>query len=281
MSNEEKNYLSCKEFLNLCGITKNTLVWYEKKGLLKPEMIKENGYHYYSREQYFDIDLIKTLKWADRSLDDCKQYIDNRNEERYLHMLLEQQKVLEQKLLSVSRRKSIVDGSIQDFLAMKFRYNENPRIISMQDTYLLVKDIEENSPRGYIKSLHDLFEIFHSCFAIYGAAPSMLNGTSVSYQDILDGNYTNPSKTFLKISSPIPHEACRTIKQGIYAICFHRGKNSDIAETYNKLVEFIENEGYEITGDSWESDYINYLVSADSTQFSKEIIIPVSKRHSK
>lgn len=44
-----KNYLySSGEFAKLTGVNKRTLHYYNEIGLFRPEIIGENGYHYYT-----------------------------------------------------------------------------------------------------------------------------------------------------------------------------------------------------------------------------------------
>ena len=275
---DDSKYLSSKEFADLCGITKNTLIWYEKKGLLKPRYIGENGYRYYSREQFYDIDLVKSLKWVDKSLDECRDYIANRSEENFLSMLMEQQTILEKKIAFLSRQKSIVDRSMQDFLSMKSRLSIYPKLVMLPEMYFLVKKIDDVSPKGYIEALNELFVIFHSSLQTYGSAPSMLNGAIVSYENLMAGEYSRPEFLTLKINAPIPIDACRTTEKGYYATCFHMGSVERIAETYDMLKSFIDEMGFIITGNSQENDMVNYLNTSDKSHFCKEILIPVRRK---
>lgn len=271
----EQKYLTCKEFTSLCGITKNTLVWYEKKGLISPKMVGENGYHYYGKEQFYEIDLIKSLKWVDKSLDECKSYMEHRSEDTYLPMLLEQQRVLGEKITALSGQKSIVDQTIQDYLSMKSRYSEEPKIVAMPERYFLSEPIENNTSRGYMKSLNRLFETFHNCLPIYKVAPSMLNAAIICQSDLLTENYQKLSYVCLKIASQIPIKMCLTIPKGEFALCFHKGKVEEISGTYATLTAFIQSKGLEVAGDAIESDFLNYLVTDNPELYAKEILIPV------
>ena len=55
---ETKKLLKVGEFARLCHTTKETLLHYDRKGLLQPRYISENGYRFYSMEQFFDFDMI-------------------------------------------------------------------------------------------------------------------------------------------------------------------------------------------------------------------------------
>lgn len=275
---EKSHYLSRKEFLTLCGISKNTLVWYEKMGLVQPAVIGENGYHYYSREQFFEIDLIKNLKWTDKSLTDCKKYIDSRSPGNFLSMLLEQQQLLEQRLALLTQQKNIIDQSLRDFLRMQARCTDQPKLVECPTFYLLIQEIEERTSRGYIIALSRLFDLFHDIMKSYEFISSMYNRALVPKEDLLAGNYHAISHVCMTARQHIDHPACRTVPSGTFAVCFHTGPAGTISRTYDRMMEFIQQKNMEVAGDALESDYINYLSERDPERFSKELLIPVRKQ---
>ena len=65
---KHKSNLTTVEFARLCGTTRDTLFLYDRKGILKPEFVGENGYRYYSPRQVFDYDVIHMLKQTGSSL---------------------------------------------------------------------------------------------------------------------------------------------------------------------------------------------------------------------
>ena len=69
-----KNYLySSGEFAKLTGVNKRTLHYYNEIGLFRPEIIGENGYHYYTCFQFTELELILTLRKIGLSID-CLLY---------------------------------------------------------------------------------------------------------------------------------------------------------------------------------------------------------------
>lgn len=54
----KKCFLTSGEFAKMNGINKRTLHYYNDIGLFRPEMIDENGYHYYSRFQAVQLEMI-------------------------------------------------------------------------------------------------------------------------------------------------------------------------------------------------------------------------------
>jgi DNA-binding transcriptional MerR regulator len=67
--------LSSGEFIKMCGITRNTLNFYEKNNLIQPAVVKDNGYKLYGVSQIFRYISIKGLKQAGFSIDEIKHQI--------------------------------------------------------------------------------------------------------------------------------------------------------------------------------------------------------------
>lgn len=275
MNDDINKYMTNKEFTDLCNITKNTLVWYQKKGLIKPKQIGENGYHYYSSEQYFDIDLIKSLKWTDTSLEACKDYMNNRSINDFIDILLEQQAQIQEKLYSFMYQKSVIDRTIMAYTAMKYRYNENPNLITLKPQYLLAEKYQEGTPIQHLETLQELFNLFRRCYKTYGVSSSMLNGVLISKEDVSSHVFNKVSYLLLKISASIPIEDCITVRAGKFVSCFHKGKIEEISKTYESMLDFIDKNNLLIDGDAIESDFINHLTSNNEDDFSREILIPV------
>ena len=53
MNKLSETYFTIGEFASLFKLSKQTLFYYERNNILRPAYIDENGYRYYSLEQYF------------------------------------------------------------------------------------------------------------------------------------------------------------------------------------------------------------------------------------
>jgi len=79
MSDKSKLYFTIGEFAQLFGISKQTLFYYEKNKIFSPNFIEDNGYRYYSLDQYFIFEIIITLRKLGVSLKEISNYVNNRN----------------------------------------------------------------------------------------------------------------------------------------------------------------------------------------------------------
>ena len=110
---KEKKFLNVGEFANICGTTKETLLHYDRKGLLNPQYVASNGYRKYSIEQYFDFDLISLLKESGASLKQIKNYLDNKNNSEYLKLLRDQVFLLKSKQDQLAHRLSMLNHLLE------------------------------------------------------------------------------------------------------------------------------------------------------------------------
>ena len=85
--NETRNCFTAGELANLFGISKQTLLYYDKIHLLSPDFISENGYRHYSIEQYLYLEIIVNMRSLDFSIADIKHYLEHRNKASFMEQL--------------------------------------------------------------------------------------------------------------------------------------------------------------------------------------------------
>ena len=76
MINKEKLY-SIGQASNKADVSTRTLRHYETIGLIKPDVVKENGYRYYTEDTILLISIIKYLQFMDFSLYEIRNFIFN------------------------------------------------------------------------------------------------------------------------------------------------------------------------------------------------------------
>ena len=65
------------EIAKLSGLSKQTILFYDKKGILKPDYVDpDNGYRYYSADQLDFLDNISMLKEIGLSLDEIRTFME-------------------------------------------------------------------------------------------------------------------------------------------------------------------------------------------------------------
>ena len=64
--------LSTGEFAQMCNVSRELLVHYDKIGLLKPKEVRGNGYRYYSLKQLYLFDVVRFFMDAGMSTKEIK-----------------------------------------------------------------------------------------------------------------------------------------------------------------------------------------------------------------
>lgn len=77
-----ENYFTAGELASMFGISKQSLLYYDKIHLLSPDFISENGYRHYSITQYLDLEIIVNLRSLDIPINDIQDYLRNRSREK-------------------------------------------------------------------------------------------------------------------------------------------------------------------------------------------------------
>ena len=98
MKKSLENYFTTGELAKACHILRKTLLYYDKLGLIHPEVILDNGYRYYKRAQLFLLELVITLRNLDVPLVSIQKYLENRSPKNYQLLLAQQQLNLQQEI---------------------------------------------------------------------------------------------------------------------------------------------------------------------------------------
>ncbi len=78
----KKQLLTVKDIVQITGITKRTLQYYDKINLLKPIYLKENGYRIYDRNSLAKLQTILFFKKMDFSLKEIADILKLTREEQ-------------------------------------------------------------------------------------------------------------------------------------------------------------------------------------------------------
>ena len=267
--------LSSGEFARICHISRELLIHYDRIGLLKPKETKSNGYRYYSIKQLYIFDAIRFLLDAGMSTKEVKEYLAERTTDLFLDNiqglvgnLKEQRAILDSKIGMMEKLKYITERSL---LFPK----DEPRLSFWDELYLIVTDIPAVSEAAYIQAMSD-----HSEFCRDVAHVSKFPlGRIVKNLNVPPTGRVIGQQIMTWISKPEDEDLLGdrlSIKQkGNYAVILHQGGWDNIAESYNTLFRYIEENKLVILGPAYELDMNTYLVSKSEEDYLIHISILV------
>ncbi|WP_195938570.1 MerR family transcriptional regulator [Romboutsia sp. 1001713B170131_170501_G6] len=130
--------LSIGEVSKIFNISKETLRYYDKIGILKPEVNKENGYRYYLFKDLEQLSLILGIKLLGISLSDIKKTIESENLNEYKNLVLKQEEILEMKKKELEHLEHNLNKSkeiLEIVTAFENEYNfKNLKVTQINDT---------------------------------------------------------------------------------------------------------------------------------------------------
>ncbi|WP_105616977.1 MerR family transcriptional regulator [Vallitalea okinawensis] len=270
----------------MCDIPIQTLRYYDEIGLLLPERVDtQNNYRYYSKKQVLDLNIIKHYKASGFSLEDIRHLAKGENMET-LH------KKLEDKLLET--KKNIRE---LDYLREKLEMDINNLALSSQlgEKGDLKKDNKDgieiktiptmpvlftryhcaNNPSSFIKRFSELGALMDK-YKLYRVGPLM----AIFYDHYSEYDF---SKADIEVCMPIAGSLseCPNIREYggfLGATMLHKGQYSKLPASYGKVLDWIDQQGYEYVVPTTEK----YIIDATSTSIEEnyvtEVILSLRKK---
>jgi len=260
------------EFSMINKITTKTLRYYDRLGLLKPARVDDwTGYRYYTREQLGDIQEI--LHWKDLgfSLQEIQRIQNDRNS---LPALLKQR---EQDI-----RRTLVEQ--QERLTRLNSY-----LTQIQRGEKMRKPVIKELPEVIVASMRTIVSGYDKYFDIVPQMGQYMDSVGARcrkpeycFTIYHDGEYKESDidveicEAVLEAKSDSDKVKFKTIKGVKEAACLkHKGPYKTIGETYNRLFQWIHQQGYSVEGSPRES-YIDGIWNKENPQdWLTEIQIPI------
>ena len=142
-------YMTTGEFARMMRVSKDTLFHYDKIGLLKPEVVKTNGYRYYSVYQADLLEAIFMLRDLGMPLKEIQEHLAQRHPQTMERLFAE--------------REVQIDREIEKLQSMKrwLRWNrERIRDAAEIDTAIL--PLQQDDRRHGPGNLHEIFQAYRA-----------------------------------------------------------------------------------------------------------------------
>ena len=259
-------------FAQMNRITVKALRFYEEQGLLLPAKIDgESGYRYYTMSQMETLHRILALKEAGFTIEDMK-HLDASGDER--SFLLRKKNAILEKIAQLTLQLSRIDG----YLMAGGNSLAAP---------VMVKTIPETVcavMRRRIDSYDALFDIMPELGGYMEEAGCVCALPEYCFTQYLEPGFQE-AQILVEVCEAVTEKKAdrgslrfRTIPETRAACIYHKGSYRDFPKTYEVILRYIEEYGYEICGNIRES-YIDGVWNKDSEdEWLSEIQIPVVKK---
>lgn len=285
-----KRTISIGEFAKISGISKQTLIFYEKEGILTPRYRDEKGYRYYALEQLEKIDRIIALRELGLSLNDIRGYEGEKTPANYISMLQLEEERIESEIRKLKSMKAKIRDKIEATKkGIIERKNTNPHLEEQEREYLVTYRLDERGgacKKEETSILSDLGEDLITDkiveFIKYIRQKDIQSGHSIgaiiSREDVEAGRYHKLSHLYIKTTKKTRTKNFHEKKSGTYATIVHKGPYQTAYKSYQRLMAFIGEKEMKMLSDSYEESLLDMFNVEDEGEYITKISIRVENK---
>jgi DNA-binding transcriptional MerR regulator len=267
----QKKY-KINEIAGFFKISRQTLIYYDDIGLFKPKFVdSETSYRYYGEDQFSNLRFILILKEAGFSLKEIREYTKSRSPEESLEYLEEKKRLLDLKIKKMIESKFTIGKKISEIKNIMKKDDIEPQIIYLEPMKAIGIHIEK--PCNYLKYDKTFSDLLNIKEEIDIQEDEYF--VRVSKEDIILGKTMEVKILGFVAPTHCNHKNSLEIEGGWFASIMHKDTWDTIEESYEKLLGYIEDNGYEVVGDSIEffNEVIVHLGKGEGS--TTQIVFPV------
>ena len=260
------------DFSSMSKTTIKTLRYYEKEGLLKPVYVDLNtGYRYYETSQLMEISKIISLRQIGLSIKDIKNILNGYN---MVEILNKRKKELEDDLVLFNMELSKINYLLEgDNMKNEIFIKEIPSYVIYYCDGII---------SDFSKIPEFVLQAGEECAKVN---PNLKCITpDYCYISYLDGEYKEKDIK-IRYGQAVENVGKETDKikfkmmDAITAVCiYHKGTYDNLRDSYNIILKFIEDNGYEVIDNPREC-YIDGCWNKDNEDdYLTEIQFPIKKK---
>lgn len=267
---------SIGQMAKICNIPIQTLRYYDNIDLLKPAVVKDNGYRYYKTEQILPVNIIKGLRELNFSLEQINSIMRQDDIDHVLKVFQDKREELKREIDSLKVAEKNVAGYIENLQL----YNSLE-----DDEYIEIKKLSArkvaftryrspSNPGSFMaryNELHNIVEI--KKWKITGSLMAVFHDHYTEY------DYNNAD---IEVCVPVKStedetDNIRLIQEGKYLSKLHKGPYDKMQESYKYMLDWCSKNNYRIVGPAIEIYLVDFTTTKDPQKFITELQLPVKK----
>lgn len=278
----KKKKLTISEMAKINGITRQRLIYYDKNGIFQPELINDKGYRFYSPQQIPYLREICFLKSIGIRLEDINVHIYKRNTDNAIDFLKYWQISLEDQIADLQRKCSSIKNrtSIYEKAAKYKDMVCKPTIEYFPERKICFfpwGEVEMSRTILHLTLMKAWIEMERYGLYVENGWGAMIYTKNLGNGNVLQGagGYANlPSD--IEIDQHI--EGVVTVPGGEFACMCKYGMPYE-TKYIDQLVEWIEQNNYEIIGDIYDECFLDTTFYKEDYEVDFcQIQIPVRKK---
>lgn len=273
-----KKLFSIGELASLQGISRQTLIFYDKIGLFCPAYTdSSNGYRYYDINQIDYLDTICIMKKIGFSLNEIKAHMQNYTMDDSITALKKQLCAIQSKIDELNMINFRVLHRIEQLESARGVVDNeiSVTIDKAKEMYILLNKVKPPySPEDVSIATKECFvKSFKEHLPIY-----FQSGAIVEYEKILNKKYTEASFVFLPIEKS--EHNCDVVKlsEGECVCTYHVGNYLSIGASYERILKYCRENDLSIISDSYEFAINDYLSTKNENEYITKIMFYIKRK---
>lgn len=272
-----KNLFTIGEMVAACRTTKDTLYFYEKKGLIKPAFVDKNGYRYYDLKNFYRMDMISILREAGSSVKEILHFMENVNPKFYIQYMQQKQEYFQRKRLEYQLLEEQLQRSLEVTEQFFQMTDFSPKLESQEREYLILQKCSNyHNDRETIEA----FSNIRSLCKTHNIPHDIHQSAMISKDRLLsrgDNRFEN-DYLYATAYAPISGNYVHIKPEGLYAVIIHKGAYTEISRTYDQLLTYINDHAFIINGNSYEKTIIGWFNSSKIDEYITKISIKIGDK---
>lgn len=271
------NYVTPTDFANFSGISRQTLIFYEKKGIFMPAYKNEKGFRYYTMDQIYIIATIQSLQMIGLSLDEIKEYVQHRNAKSTYSLFTDKISVIQKRISKYQQMIYMMTNKIELInkareIILHLVYVEYRAETPIKKTRSIPF---ENSEKEQYTLLGEHIRYRKESGQLLGHAVSGI----VEWKKILNTqkNITLYQSYYTILDNPAEKDY-DTIPAGNYLVIYHKGTYESSYTCYPLFVEYALEHDLVLDDLCYEESLIDELTEADPNNYITQINIRFHKK---
>ncbi|MDY4921174.1 MAG: MerR family transcriptional regulator [Phascolarctobacterium sp.] len=267
------------ELANLFGISKQTLLYYDRIKLLSPDFIGENGYRHYSINQYLDLEIIVNLRSLNIPIADIKEYLEHRSKQEFYAQLEKKKSECAQIIKENERIMRSIDNIEENLRTHNNLPLEQITVCWREERLLRLSEVlsSDAGKKRIAKFARHSQMVFHNRGFVTKQA-----GWIVSQENFFTKNDFNRSKSFFSFSEHLKghYKVPRTpLPTGLYLELYFQGTYSGNAlKLQEKITSFMERNDFVPCSDVYVLPIENHWLYDDINDYINLIFLQVKNK---
>lgn len=273
------DFYTAGELAKLFNIPKQTLLYYDKMGLIQPEFITDNGYRYYTIKQYMILEIITNLRKLDIPINIIKDYLENRNLAYFEKLINDKQAECDEiikKHMSIKDNLELARAKIDKI--KQTRFNDFSLEFHQKRKLYITPLNPDDTPRSRIDSYaeHNLFAYANHQFK------ERSTGWGMAPEDFFGGKFSRSLYYYSPLAQEFDNEAeikaenLKVRPGGLFLTLRCQGTFHNCKEKMSeRFIEFLQRNNLEVLGDVYVEPLKDHWMSTEADTYIIQVSVAV------